>query len=55
MTPLAFLADGKEQQEFPLPAKPILGGLSAASVRAFVTTEDGTVTCLGAAPAVGIR
>ncbi len=44
------LADGKEQQELPLPAKPILGGLSAASGRVYVTTEDGTVTCFAAAP-----
>jgi hypothetical protein len=35
------LADGQPQQELPLPAAPILGGLSAAAGRAYVTTTDG--------------
>ncbi len=39
------LADGKQQQELALPAKPILGGISAAAGRVFVATDDGTVTC----------
>ena len=43
------LADGKEQQELALPAKPILGGISAADGRVYVTTADGTVTCFAAA------
>jgi hypothetical protein len=42
------LADGQQQQELPLPAKPILGGISAAASRVYVTTEDGTVTCFAA-------
>jgi len=42
------LADGKEQQELALPAKPILGGLSAARGRVYVTTADGSVTCFAA-------
>jgi len=33
------LADGKQQQELPLPAKPILGGISAAAGRVYVTTR----------------
>jgi outer membrane protein assembly factor BamB len=43
------LADGKLQQEFPLPATPIPGGLSAAKGRVYVTTIDGSVTCFDAA------
>jgi len=39
------LADGQLQQELPLPAPPILGGLSVAGGRAYVATMDGTVTC----------
>jgi len=42
------LADGQPQQELPLPAAPILGGLSAAGGRAYVTTADGSVTCFAA-------
>ena len=42
------LADGKQQQELALPAKPILGGISAAAGRVFVATDDGTVTCFAA-------
>jgi hypothetical protein len=43
------LADGKLQQELPLPAPPILGGLIAAGGRVYVTSADGTVTCFAAA------
>ena len=42
------LADGKQQQEFPLPAKPILGGISAVAGRVYVATEDGSITCFAA-------
>ena len=42
------LADGKQQQELALPAKPILGGISAVAGRVFVATDDGTVTCFAA-------
>ena len=45
------LADGREQQELPLPAKPILGGISAVAGRVFVITDDGTVTCFAAGSA----
>jgi len=41
------LADGQLQQELPLPAAPILGGLSAVGGRVYVATADGTVTCFG--------
>lgn len=44
------LADGALQQEVPLPAKPILGGISAVGGRVYVTTADGTVTCFAARP-----
>ena len=43
------LADGKLQQEYPLPAAPIPGGLSAAKGRVYVTTIEGSVTCFEAA------
>jgi|GEM_PF-1056422 len=43
------LTDGKQQQEFPLPAKPILGGISAVAGRVYVATEDGSITCFAAA------
>ena len=39
------LSDGKQQQELPLPARPILGGISAVAGRVYVATEDGTITC----------
>ena len=42
------LSDGQQQQELALPAKPILGGISAVSGRIYVTTADGTVTCFAA-------
>ncbi|MBL8795835.1 MAG: PQQ-binding-like beta-propeller repeat protein [Planctomycetia bacterium] len=42
------LADGKQQQELALPARPILGGISAVAGRVYVTTADGTVTCFAA-------
>jgi outer membrane protein assembly factor BamB len=42
------LADGKQQQELALPAQPILGGISPALGRVYVTTADGTVTCFAA-------
>ncbi|MEI6232947.1 MAG: PQQ-binding-like beta-propeller repeat protein [Planctomycetota bacterium] len=43
------LADGKEQQTLALPAKPILGGISACAGRVYVTTSDGSITCFAAA------
>jgi len=48
------LADGQLQQELPLPAAPILGGLTAAAGRVYVTTADGTVTCFAATHPVGM-
>lgn len=44
------LADGKVQQELALPAKPILGGISAVGGRVYVATADGSVTCFAARP-----
>jgi outer membrane protein assembly factor BamB len=43
------MADGQQQQELALPAKPILGGISAVASRVYVTTADGTVTCFATA------
>jgi len=47
------LSDGQVQQELPLPATPIPGGLSIAEGRVCVTTADGSVTCFAAAASRG--
>ena len=45
---LVNAADGESRQRISLPARPIHGGLAAADGRLYVTTADGSVTCLAA-------
>ncbi len=48
---LLDLATGKPRQDdLPLPAPPVQGGISAAGGRLYVVTSDGTVTCFAGSP-----
>jgi outer membrane protein assembly factor BamB len=42
-------ADGKKLQTLPLDSYPVYDGLSAANGRLYLATEDGVLTCFGAA------
>jgi hypothetical protein len=44
------LNSGGLREEHPLPARPILGGVTSDDGRAFVVTEDGSLTCFAAKP-----